>query len=264
MFESRWLYAAVAGVSLATCNGDAAVKPCDRAPAQTLVFVDQSASSVVDSQTAAMFRDTLSALTTSALECKGDAIHAFLVHGNTRGKVGRVDVTNGVVPPDTVRQPSMRKARESARYERQIDSLRTEGRQRLSAMLTAEIPSQFRGRTDMLGTLEVISDQIVHTEGETTPGVRVYFLGDMHESMPSPRRDFDARPPRNRAEAYAWADADTALLQTMSVRPDRLRHARVRVLLGNLANKPGAAEVRPYWERIFQHVGVDPAHIRYN
>lgn len=244
----------------ARCEDEVAA--CARAPIQTLVFVDQSASNVVDAATKAMFSDTVAALVDNSLACKGDAVHGFLVHANTRGKVSRVDVVNAVDPADVAGKPKLARLKEETRFRGDSTALVDMARDRLPSLFTAQVEPRFRAHTDMLGTLEVISDELARADTNST--VRIYYLGDMHESMPAPRRDFDARKPRDPAEAEAWANADAALLQTMNVRRERFKNAEVRVLLGNLANKPGAPEVRRYWERLFQNAGFDAARVRYN
>jgi hypothetical protein len=229
--------------------------PCERPDQHTIVFVDQSASSVADSATTAMFRDTLKALIDTKLQSCGDAIHGFLVHGNTRGKVDRVDVVNRV-PVDTADMSSIDKAKAISRHRQALAALREEGEARLTALLTANVPPHLKRQTDLLGTLEVVSD--VMRQADSGSVARVYYLGDMHESMAPPRRSFDAQLPADADEARAWADADTALLRGMSIDRKHLEHVEVRVLLGSLAHKPGTAEVRSYWERLLANAGIEP------
>jgi hypothetical protein len=88
----------------------------------------------------------------------------------------------------------------------------------------------------------------------------------MFESMPGPaRRNFDRRPPQSRTQARRWAQADADTLDTfMILRRDRLRKAHVRVLLGTLATKPHAQDVKFYWRTLFQELGLAPRQIDYN
>jgi hypothetical protein len=246
---------------LSACGGEAA-GPCARASRETIIFYDQSASSVLDAATAAMFRDTLAGLVESALECNGDAVHGFLVHANTRGKVNRIAVVNGIAPPDTLGKTTINAARASARYKKAIAAFHDEARTRLLAFPGTRVDVQYRRNTDMLGTLEVISGQLA--QADSASRARIYYFGDMHESMVAPRRNFDARPPKDRAEAEAWADADTALLREMTIDRARFPAAEVRIHLGSLAHKPRSQEVRMYWERLFRNVGFEPTNIRYN
>jgi hypothetical protein len=224
------------------------------------VFIDQSASSVANAATTAMFRDTLNDVLATRLQCEGDAVHGFLVHENTRGKVDRVDLVNTVAPADTLDKPSLDVVRERTRFKKEMGQFRADGESRLAGLLAANVDPRFKRHTDLIGTLEVVSDQLA--AAEEGGSVRIYFLGDMHESMPAPRRDFDRRPPASKAEAEAWADADSALLGGMKIDRGRLANVEVRVLLGNLANKPGVAQVRSYWERLFANAGIQ--RVQYN
>lgn len=247
-------------LTAASCDDDEN-RPCERPTRQTIVFYDQSASSVADPATLGIFRDTMNALVQSGLECEGDAVRGFLVHERTRSKAERVDVVNEVPPlGDTLAMSSMVRAQTILAHNERMDTLRARGAARLDSLLASSVAPEFRDHTDLLGTLEVISDEVSRADSGST--VRVVYLGDMHESMPSPRRDFDTRPPRTAAEAEAWADADTAVLRDLRVDRARLGQVEVRVLLGNLALKPAAPEIRRYWERLFTHAGI--RRVEYN
>lgn len=241
-------------LAAASCTPETVSGGCDRPSRQTIVFYDQSASSVADSATRAMFRDTILGLIEHGLACKGDAVHGFLVHAETRSKVGRVDMLNTVDPADTLDVPSIEKAKEKTRYRQEMKELRDSAERVLPSLLAASVPPEFRSHTDLLGTLEVIRDEVSRADSGST--IRVVYLSDMHESMPAPRRDFDVHPPATSAEAQAWADADTTVLREMAIDRARLGQVEVRVLLGNLALRPGAPEIRRYWERLFANAGI--------
>ncbi|HEX6038610.1 hypothetical protein, partial [Longimicrobium sp.] len=83
---------------------------CDGPSRQTIVFYDQSASSAADEPTKTMFRDSLRNALQGTLQCPGDAVHGFLVHANTRGKAGRVEVVRTVAALDTTSMSTMQKA----------------------------------------------------------------------------------------------------------------------------------------------------------
>lgn len=233
---------------------------CDRPSRQTIVFYDQSASSVADSATAAMFRDTLREVLRNDLTCPGDAVRGFLVHGNTRGKVGRVDVERTLPPLDTTGMSMIQQAREKARYSRAMERFQADGEGRLAALLAARVDPRHRAHTDLVGALEVVQDVVAGADSGAA--VRVVYLSDMRESMGAPRRDFDTAPPTSAAQAEAWADADTVVLRDLRIDPEAMRRVEVRVLMGSLADKPRAPEIRRYWERLFRHAGV--RHVEYN
>lgn len=228
--------------------------PCARPSQQTLVFIDQSASSVANPHTARMFRDSVTLALQSGLACRRDAVRGFLVHENTRAKADRMDVVNTIRPPDTLDGTLIHKAQEKMRHQQAMDTLLRVGQSDLSTLFTVQVPSRFRNRTDLLGTFEVIRDELMRADSGAT--LRVIYLSDMRESMRPPRRDFDAAPPTSVTQAEEWADADTVLLREMRVDPRMMDRVAVRVLQGNLAEKPHASEIRRYWERLFQHAGI--------
>lgn len=240
-------------------------RPCARPAQQTIVFYDQSASSAADEATTELFRETLRDVVQSGLECPGDEIDGFVVHANTRGKAGRVRVRN-TLPPlgDTLAMPTIVRAKRVAEHRRGMDTIRKEGAAELGSLMTARVSGPLGAQTDLVGTLEVISDEIGGAGAANPLPVRVVYLSDMHESLSRPpRRDFDARPPRTIEQAEAWADADAALLNQMQIDRARMGRVHVRVLMGNLANKDHAgSEIRRYWERLFQHAGV--GKVEYN
>lgn len=247
-------------LTAARCVEDAPIA-CARAPMQTLLFVDQSASSVVDAATRKMYDDTVAAVLGTSLGCKGDAVHGFLVHANTRGKVGRQDVVNVLSPPDVDGKPKLARLKAENQFEARSAAFMKTAQSRVPSIFDTPIEPALRRHTDMLGTLEVISDELADAENSST--VRIYFLGDMHESMPGNRRNFDARRPATVQEAEQWADEDMAILSQMKINRDRFKNAQIRVLLGNLADKPGMPEVRRYWEKLFENAGFDPNRIRF-
>ena len=234
---------------------------CDRPARQTIVFYDQSASSVADPATLAMFGDTMNALVQSGLECHGDAVRGFLVHERTRSKAERVDVENRVPPlGDTLRMSTLIRSQAVLDYNQRTDSLRADGAARLASLFTMNVAPEYRRHTDLIGTLEVIGDEVAKADSGST--IRVVYLGDMHESMPPPRRDFDRQPPATIDEAEAWANADTVVLRDLRVDRDQLARVEVRVLLGSLALRPAAPEIRRYWERLFANAGIPK--VQYN
>lgn len=258
----RWIGAAAAVAVAAGC-GDG-VKPAHSAgvcaqPSYAVVFFDRSISAA-GRATAPGLRDSVAALP-NLLACQGDEIHAFVLHGRTRGKAFRFDRSN----------PLRSESRGGAVIDRALDSLQAvsvrqqfydevaRGLLRLSHDDTLEV---VRAWTDLLGALEVASGQLA--EAPDSARLEVYFFSDMHESMPRPRRDFDQHPPRSREEAELWAAQDTAVLADLNLRPDVLSRARVRVFSTPWRNTDAAPYVEVYWRKIFASVGVDPDSVYYH
>jgi hypothetical protein len=240
----------------ARCDGDERSGRTACEPHQTIVFYDQSASNVVEPATKARFRETLAMLSDSALACKGDGVHGFLVHGSTTAKAERVDVTDTLSPPVTKGSKST-KALAQARFDAALQLQRDRADTLLLGLPAASVNPAFRSHTDLLGTLEVISDEVGPGQSAT-----VYYFSDMRESMAPRGRNFDSNPPKDVAQARQWADADAAALADKPVKRDRLHNVEVRIMMGNLAAKPNAGEVRAYWERLFERAGIES--VRYN
>lgn len=226
-------------------------------PHQTLVFYDQSASSVVDSQTASRFSEKLSQIPDSAFACKGDQLHGFLIHGATTAKGERVDFID-TLTADTTTGSALQKATKTTQFRMAEQSLRERAQTALLGLRTVAVKPADKAHTDMLGVLSVATDEL---RGDS--GAVIYVFGDMRESMAAPRRNFDVRPP-TQSEAEQWADVDSALFRQFHIDPSRLRSARIHVMMGNLANKPHANEVRSYWERLLRNAGFRPENIYYN
>jgi hypothetical protein len=238
-----------------------APEPCPGRARNTLIFYDQSASSAANPGTVQMFRDTITSVSSTRLACYGDAVHAFQLHGGTRAKVNRQDAIDAIAPAVVTGVPKIAAAIATSQRNRRVATLQREAIPRLLRIVSDPIAPEDRRQTDILGSLEVISDEVGRAPGART---LVYFMSDMRESMRGTgRRDFDAQPPSSPAQAQAWADQDVAVLHQMHVDTARLRNVEVRVLLGNLALKPHSSEIRFYWERIFRNAGINPENVRF-
>jgi hypothetical protein len=238
------------------------------APRRTLVFVDRSASTGDYAEAQQLFADSLDRVVRAYLSRPGDRLSAFIVHEKTRSKAYRLDLTNDVSPPEGAEFDDEQALRQ-ARFKRETASFLSEASKRLQAFaLEEDGGAAFADHTDLWGTLAVASEELAPAEARKAdaPPPRLYYLSDMFESMPGPqRRNFDRSPPTSRTEARRWARTDAkALQQTMTVRPDRLRQARVRVLLGTLATKAHAQNVKVYWRELFEQIGIPPEQVDYN
>lgn len=226
-----------------------------------IVFWDQSLSAT-HSPSKAVFADSLQRVVEDALQCPGNTISGFFVHARTPGKAYRVRQTNRLAPP---RQSGSRiqLTQDSIRYALDIEKLVQETWASFTAMIdSTRLPAQLTSRTDLLGSLEVLSSELADAPEHAKK--TVYYFSDMYESMTGPgRRDFDARPPRSYAEAEEWARADLEFVRReMNVDPSRFSGVEVRVLTEGLANRPNADQVRRYWEVLFAELGFE--RVRFN
>lgn len=247
------------------CGTEDAPPPTASPPTDyTLLFIDRSTSAGGTARTQEVFADSLDRIVRRYLDRPGDRLSAFAVHKKTLAKATRLDLRNRVAPLED-RAFADEQALETARFKRETQRFLDTARVRLRSFLreTADRPS-FRRWTDLWGALGVASQELPAPADSVR--TRVYFLSDMHESMPGPkRRDFDARLPASRSQAERWAQTDAGRLTThMRVRPDRLQDAQFRVLLGPLATKPGAQAIKFYWLTLWAELDIPDRRIRYN
>jgi hypothetical protein len=249
--------------TLVGCGGSEEPAPsATRTTTHTLVFVDHSVSTGDHPDARALFADSLARIVDQHLRTAGDRLSLFFVHEKTLSKAHRVEVTNDI-PPVGDQQFADEQALARARRKQKTQAFLQKTTERLqSALRSPPISPAHTDWTDLWGTLGVASTEL---SGDADRR-QLYYFSDMYESMPGPgRRNFDRTPPRSRSQAEQWARADADTLDAlMVIRPERLRSARVRVLLGTLATKAGAQAVKFYWRTLFQELGIPPRRIDYN
>lgn len=249
----------------AGCTSDEAAPESPPPPTDhTLVFVDRSASTGSDTRAEAVFADSLDRIVDAFLDRPGDRLSAFVVHEKTLAKAYRLDLRNDVAPIEN-KEFSDEQALEAARFKRENQRFLDRARAQLERFVrqTADRP-EFRDWTDLWGTLGVATEELPPESDSVRR--RIYYLSDMFESMPGAgRRNFDARPPRRRSQAEAWARTDRDRLDAhIQLRPELLSGARFRVLLGPLATKSGSQAVKFYWLTLWEEVGIAPRQVHYN
>jgi hypothetical protein len=251
-------------LAAAQCDGDPAAEAALCSGSKYVVlFVDRSASTRSHDLPAEV-RDSLERIPERYLGCPGDNLHAFVVHKRTRGRALRLDLSNDLPPAA---------AAGGSRSDAVADSLEdAKRRAEFSKWASDQISTFIQGgsgppaaddSTDLLGTLEVASDEMTDAPPGSTRWI--IYLSDMFESMSgSGRRDFDARPPGSIAEAERWAVEDSArVLSTMRVATQNLSGARIRILSRPWGDRQGAEFVREYWYKLFSLVGIPRQQVRF-
>ena len=228
----------------------------------TLIFVDHSVSTGAHPDARTLFADSLARIVDHNMRTAGDRLSLFFVHEKTLSKAHHLDITNDISPVAD-KQFEDEQALARARHKQKTTQFVTETTRRLQAALTSPpISSSFTEWTDLWGTLGVASTTLAPSADKHV----LYYFSDMFESMPGPqRRNFDRSPPQSRSQAERWAQTDAAGLDSLMVlRPTRLAPARVRVLLGTLATKAHAQNVKFYWLALFQELGLSRTQVIYN
>ncbi|HEU0078832.1 MAG TPA: hypothetical protein VFQ76_14355 [Longimicrobiaceae bacterium] len=211
------------------------------------------------------FGDSVNAIVRESLACPGDRLEGFLVHGATRGKAHKKVFVHQVPPAQLDTLPSMLHTGAVKAVADSTAALHTRAHRELSTLFdSTTLGHGLRQHTDLLGALEVASDEFAAAPAEA--GRVVYFFSDMNESMNGPgRRDFDVSPPRSRSEAEKWARTDAAMVATeLQVSRQSLQGAEVRIILGDLANRHGAENVRTYWAALLNALGIPREDVRFN
>lgn len=262
-----WSWAAaflIGALLVAGCGSESDSSSSTASPptTHTLIFVDHSVSTGDHPDARSLFADSLARIVNQKMNTHGDRISLVFVHEKTLSKAHQIDITNDVSAPEDA-QFADEQALAQARHKRQTEQFLQNTTQRLQkALQSPPIASSFTDWTDLWGTLGVAST----TLSPSADRYRLYYFSDMFESMPgATRRNFDRRPPTSRSQAERWARADADGLDSLMVlRPERLQDARVRVLLGTLATKPHAQDVKFYWLQLFQELGLSRTQIHYN
>ncbi|HEX2092817.1 MAG TPA: hypothetical protein VHG28_10460 [Longimicrobiaceae bacterium] len=229
-----------------------------------MLFVDQSTSTRQVSLPAEL-RDSLTNIPERYLSCSGDQLHAFVIHGRTRGKAVRIDLSN-LLPPMPHPEGRSRSdyVADSVEYAKKAAEFTGWASEQISTFVAGEHSMPIvDNRTDLLGTLEVASDELANAPPNAEK--RIFYLSDMFESMyGAGRRDFDMNPPTSLQVAADWARQDSAaVLTNMRINPDHLRGASVRIYSRPWGNREGSEYVREYWHVMFSLVGIPRERVQF-
>lgn len=249
----------------ATCGRDPTpeVTLCNE-PRYVVLFVDRSASTQ-GRELPPEVRDSLSRLPERYLGCPGDNLHAFVVHKRTRGRALRLDLANDLPPaPSPLNVSRSDYVADSIEHDKKRAEFSKWASDQISTFIAGGSgPPAADDSTDLLGTLEVASDEM--TEAPQGASKWIVYLSDMFESMSGPgRRDFDANPPDSIQKAERWAIEDSArVLPTLRVAAQNFSGVRVRVLSRPWGDRTGTEFVREYWYKMFSVVGIPREHVRF-
>lgn len=259
----RTLVSAVAFLAVPSCTVVSADTQRSCEPVSALVFFDRSISTEAN-QAYPAIAEQVEQQIDPLLRCPEAEVRAFAVHAVTRGgalRVEAVDTFSALTRPAGLSQ--LEWAQDSARIQERRDSVVKATRESLLRLATTDTAVLQKNWTDLLGTLELARKFL----SRASAGQRkaIYYFSDMHESMPAPRRDFDAHPPLNRDEAEQWAREDAELIRhDMLVSDTTLKGVKVYVFSSPWKYSQQAPYIEAYWRRIFELVGADRDSIEYD
>lgn len=219
-----------------------------------LVFIDKSGSvTQAQKKFSLQFGSLLTPLLKKMVRAKGDHVEAHLVHGNTVG--------NPIAFEDTFQDAFVSKEDEGPQTRNHkwksfldnLDRFRKKTGRSLQEILDDQNNGDANKTTDVLGSLEVISNYLEHVpQGDT---VVVYYVSDMVHSLKEPR-NYVAEPLRDLKEAESCAEKDYLwLLSHRKVNGTLFNHLEVQILFPS-----GNTDVNQndkmfyYWDAMFKRV----------
>lgn len=244
-------------------------------PTYTLVFVDPT-TSFKSPEIKSAFRDTLRQIADRGLRTQGSQIRAFAIRRQTEAKTPQVHIKNEIAAPKET-QFADQEAMQKAQVQEQRNALLKKADSTLQNFFTLTrrkvLPKQGAGkngyRSDVLGSIRVLREEIGERWAQEGRDVRVYYLSDMFHAVPeSTYRNFEASPPGSIGEARRWARNDAKAFRKKLRRSGGtesepvLSGVSIRMIPGESATRAGAQAVKAYWLAFFSELGAK--EISYN
>jgi hypothetical protein len=273
-----FLVAVALAVGAAGCGGDTANR--ERAtektgPTYTIVFVDPTTGARSPEIKSAL-RDTLRRIADRGLRRQGSQIRAFALRQQTEAKTPQVHVKNAIAPLEET-QFADREAMQKAQVQQQRNALLKKADttlQNFFGLTQKKLLSKQGGdkngyRSDVLGSIRVLREEVGDEWTQEKRNVRVYYLSDMFHAVPESKyRNFEVRPPESIQQARQWARKDAKAFRKTLRRAERskdkpvLSGLTIRMVPGESATRAGAQAVKTYWKRFFSELGAK--EITYN
>ena len=236
---------------LAACsNRDEKSTSTSSEPTFTLLFIDKTRSVDVNKAFIAQkYQRALTDIIEQHIRQKGDRLEVYFIHENT-SKARALNLTVRSEMDDvSSASPTDREAAETE-FNLSLTREKAQIRQRVLQQLMAQNAGASNQETDIWASLPVIQKA-----NESGAAVKVYYLSDMIESVKGPgRRDFQAKPPKDNAQADVWAQTDAEQLKRYTIgSPD------ITMILPfepNASVRENNPAVTKYWEALFSALGA--------
>ena len=272
------LVAVALAIGAAGCETDMAGRdPASekRGPTYTIVFVDPT-TGASSPEIKSAFRDTLRQIANRGLRGQGSQIRAFALRQQTEAKTPQVHVKNEIAPPEESQfadREAMQKAqvqqRQNALLEKADTTLRNFFALTQEKLLSKQGGDKNGYRSDILGSIRVLHEEVGEKWTHQERNVRVYYLSDMFHAVPEGKyRNFEVRPPESIQQARQWARKDAKAFRKTLRRAEKskeepvLSGLSIRMVPGESATRAGAQAVKTYWKRFFSELGAK--EITYN
>ncbi len=219
-------------------------------PTYTLIFLDKTRSVNVNKAFVGQkYQQALTDIIEQNIRQKGDRLDVYFIHENT-SKARALNLTVRSEMDDvSAASPTDREAAETE-FSLLLNREKAQIRQRVLQQLVAQNTGASNQETDIWASLPVIAKA-----NESGATVKVYYLSDMIESVKgSGRRDFQAKAPKDNAQADEWAKTDVEKLKRYTLgSPD------ITMILPfepNASVKENNPAVTQYWQTLFSELGV--------
>jgi hypothetical protein len=214
----------------------------------TLIFIDKTAS--VDVQKpfiAQKYQQALTSIIEQNFRKAGDTFQIYYIHENT-SKARTLSLVCRTEMEDTegVNATDLEAIKTS--YDLSIRKERNFVTQQALSRLKAQNDNASNLETNITASIPVIA-KLAENPGD----VRVYYLSDMVESVKN-GRDFQVRPPKDDAEAEAWASADAAKLKSYQLSGPEI--SMILPFEPTSSSKENNPTVTHYWQKLFESLGV--------
>ena len=234
--------------SLLSCTPEKAKTPTTST--YTLIFIDKTRSVNVNKAFVAQkYQRAIADIINKDIHQQGDRLDVYFIHENT-SKARALNLTVRAKMDDvSAASPTDREAAETE-FALALTREKAQIRQRVLQQLMVQNPDASNQETDIWASLPVIQKA-----NETGATVKVYYLSDMIESVKGRgRRDFQVKPPKDNAQADAWAKADASQLKRYTIgNPD------ITMILPFEPNAPvreNNPAVTQYWQTLFSELGA--------
>lgn len=243
------------------CKGEVPAEFCSKSSTVNfLVLVDKSASVLWDEIRRSEHLDYLKTEFTN-VNGSSDRVTGVFIHENTRGAAPFLQQQHQVDCP-SCKQFFAKGTRTQEQLKRKFEetnaNLQDTYLQRVVNALEEPNTKQTNRQTDIWGSIEVMSS--FFASSRESDDNKVFFLSDMLESsIGKDRRNFTRNPPRNKAEAMAFAKADLNWInRELQYDPTTLKKLQIVVLGNNTTTDNNSfALVKIYWQSLFSSLGVE-------